>query len=75
MITQNNKISLGFPQSFFRMNMGFKRKCWGWIPEGKRWGGRIWEIGIDTYTLLISCIKWTMYKIDVNILCSTENPT
>ena len=24
---------------------------------GKGWGGRNWEIGIDTYTLLILCIK------------------
>ena len=34
------------------MKMGFKRKCWGWIPKGKRWGGRNWEIGTDTlYTI------------------------
>ena len=26
---------------------------------GKGWGGRNWETGIDTYTLLILCIKWT----------------
>ena len=24
---------------------------------GKEWGGRNWEAGIDTYTLLILCIK------------------
>ena len=24
---------------------------------GKEWGWRDWEIGIDTYTLLILCIK------------------
>ena len=25
--------------------------------EGKGWGGSNWETGIDTYTLLILCIK------------------
>ena len=27
--------------------------------RGKGWGGRNWEMGIDTYTLLILRIKWT----------------
>ena len=25
--------------------------------QGKEWGGRYWEIGIETYTLLIPYIK------------------
>ena len=37
---------------------------------GKGWGGRNWETGIDTYTLLILCIKWIT---DGNMLCSTGN--
>ena len=37
--------------------------------EGEKgWGGKNWETGTDTYTLLILCIKWTT---DGNMLCST----
>ena len=28
-----------------------------YIPQGKEVGGGNWEIGIDTFTLLILCIK------------------
>ena len=38
----------------------------------KGWGGRNWEIGIDMYTLLILCIKWTT---EGNILYSTGSST
>ena len=41
-----------------------------WIPRGKRSGGRNWQTGIDTYTLLILCIKWTT---DGNMLYSSGN--
>ena len=40
-----------------------------WIPSG---GRRNQKIGIDTYTLLILCIKQITNK---NILCSTGNST
>ena len=38
--------------------------------KGEREGGRNWEIGIGTYTLLILCIKWITNE---NILHSTGN--
>ena len=38
----------------------------------RRGGGRNWEIGIDTYTLLILCIKQTTNE---NIMYSTGNST
>ena len=37
---------------------------------GKGWGGRNWETGTDTYTLLILWIKWTTER---NMLYSTGN--
>ena len=43
-----------------------------WIPRGKGGGRRNWEIGIDTYTLLILCIKQTTNE---NLLYSTGNST
>ena len=42
------------------------------VPEGQEAGGRSWETGVDTYTLLILCIKSTMSK---DLLYSTGNST
>ena len=40
--------------------------------QGGRGDGRNWEIGIDTYTILILCTK---YITNENILYSTGNST
>ena len=48
-----------------------REKMYGY-QGGKGWGGRNWEIGVDTYTVLILCIKQTT---EGNILYSTGNST
>ena len=41
-----------------------------WLPRGKRWGGKNWEIWIDIYTLI-----YTKQIINNDLLYSTGNFT
>lgn len=55
-----------WPRLTVRVDTGHKTRSFTKVenrcmdaPRGKVGGGRDWETGIDTYTLLMLCINWT----------------